>query len=205
MNTLLLLLYGLLSDGNHLTEATTFWYNQHFYNDSSTGCDYDNDPANVPDCCSAANKCGPIQGHCDNDAECLDGLACGSGMYAHGAVNVCYPRDWAIIDHENCVEYGVNYHYNDIGYFDDMMTKEACFELCLTYPPWECAGAMWNSPDVGSHPAHEDYGCWLKYKLDNRLTNGQTGKFTFHRNCSKFFLLWLIKEQTGKAATVLPA
>jgi len=29
-------------------------------------------------CCSAANKCGPMEGDCDNDDDCKDGYACGT-------------------------------------------------------------------------------------------------------------------------------
>jgi len=29
-------------------------------------------------CCSASNKCGPMEGDCDNDVDCKDGYACGT-------------------------------------------------------------------------------------------------------------------------------
>ena len=30
-------------------------------------------------CCSEENKCGPGEGDCDSDADCLEGLLCGTG------------------------------------------------------------------------------------------------------------------------------
>ena len=178
---LILLLYALLR--SNLIEGTTFWYNHNYYNDSSTGCDYDNDPANIPNCCSTSNKCGPIQGHCDDDSECLDGLSCQSGSYlSYGALKVCTPKDRAIIDYNTCVEYSANYGYNDIGgIFLNLPTKEACFELCLTYPTWECVGSLWYSPDISNHSPR---GCYLKHKFLNRNSIGMTNHFTMHRNCS---------------------
>ena len=31
-----------------------------------------------PNCCSESNKCGQMEGDCNSDSECLDGLKCGN-------------------------------------------------------------------------------------------------------------------------------
>ena len=63
-----------------------------------------------PRCCSETNKCGEMEGDCNSDFDCLDGLRCGnencnenSGNWVPGA-DCCYKpkRNFFLTKHYIC-------------------------------------------------------------------------------------------------------
>jgi len=107
-------------------------------------------------CCSEENKCGVGEGDCDSDADCMEGLLCGTGncpssrsAFWDADDDCCYKPENA----PTCIETG--YHWIGNSQLVDKVdtdTAEQCQEVCGNDD--RCNWFTWRD---ASNPK----GCWL--------------------------------------------